>query len=138
MNHLIRTAAAAVALPAAALLLAAGPAQALPGAARDGDYLYLSVTRGEDGSGGTRGTLLLCDPPQGHPRAADACAELGAVGGDVARLTPAEGAMCPMVYAPVTARARGQWNGRPVDYRETFSNSCGMAARTGSVFALDG
>lgn len=137
MTHLIRATAAGGALLAAAALLAAGPAQAAPGAARDGGYLYLTVTSGDSGSGDTRGTFLLCDPPQGHARAAEACAELDAVGGDIDRLTPLKDAVCPMIYAPVTAQARGQWNGRPIEYRETFSNSCGLAARTGPVFALD-
>ncbi|MBW8794627.1 MAG: serine protease [Streptomyces sp.] len=137
MTPLSKATAAAGALLAAAALLAAGPAQAAPGGTRDGDYLYLTVTQGENQSGDARGTVLLCDPPQGHSHAAEACAELAAADGDVARLTPAKDAMCPMVYAPVTAQARGQWNGRPVEYRETFSNSCQMAARTGPVFALD-
>ncbi|MEU2617032.1 SSI family serine proteinase inhibitor [Streptomyces sp. NPDC007157] len=134
MTHLIRATAAGGALLAAAALLAAGPAQAAPRAAVGDDYLYLTVTKGDSRSSDT---LLLCDPPQGHARAAEACAELDTVGGDIARLTPVRDAMCPMVYAPVTAQARGQWNGRPIEYRETFSNSCGMAARTGPVFALD-
>ncbi|MGW2963085.1 SSI family serine proteinase inhibitor [Streptomyces sp. NPDC001220] len=134
MTHLIRATAVGGALLAAAALLAAGPAQAAPGAPLGGDYLYLTVTKGD---GRSSGTLLLCDPPEGHSRAAEACAELDTVGGDIARLTPVRNAMCPMVYAPVTAQARGQWNGRPIEYRETFSNSCGMAARTGPVFALD-
>ena len=56
---------------------------------------------------------------------------------DLAALPP-KGGYCPMLYAPVTAHARGQWNGRPVEYTETFSNGCVMAGRTGSVFALDG
>jgi hypothetical protein len=140
MTPLIRVTAAGGALLAAAALLAAGPAQAATGAtgATDGgDYLYLTVAKGDSRSGDTPGTLLLCDPPQGHSRAAEACAELDAVGGDIARITPAKDAMCPMVYAPVTAQARGQWNGRPIEYRETFSNACQMAARTGPVFALD-
>ncbi|WP_406441921.1 subtilase-type protease inhibitor [Streptomyces sp. NBC_00631] len=138
MTHLSKATAAAGALLAAAVLLAAGPAQAAPGATRDGDYLYLTVTKGDSHSSDTHGTLLLCDPPQGHSRAAEACAGLDAVGGDIARVAPVKGAMCPMVYAPVTAQARGQWNGRPIEYRETFSNSCQMAARTGPVFTLDG
>ncbi|WP_217547038.1 subtilase-type protease inhibitor [Streptomyces sp. GbtcB6] len=138
MTHLSKATAAGGALLVAAALLAGGPAQAAPGAARDGDYLYLTVTKGDSHSSDTRGTLLLCDPPQGHSRAAEACAELDAVGGDIARVTPAKGALCPMVYAPVTAQARGQWNGRPIEYRETFSNSCRLAALTGPVFALDG
>ena len=41
-----------------------------------------------------------------------------------------------MIYAPVPATAEGQWNGRPVDYEQTFANACVMAARTGAVFAL--
>ncbi|MEV5952373.1 SSI family serine proteinase inhibitor [Streptomyces sp. NPDC051987] len=138
MTHLSKATAAAGALLAAATLLLAGPAQAAPGGTHDGDYLYLAVTKGDSRSSDTRGTLLLCDPPQGHSRAAEACAALDAVGGDITRVAPVEGAMCPMVYAPVTAQARGQWNGRPIEYRETFPNSCQLLARTGPVFALDG
>lgn len=127
-------------LAAAALLLAAAtaPAQAAPQDSRaDGNWLYLTVTKGDARSSDTRGTMLLCDPPQGHGRAAEACAALEAANGDLAVL-PARNTYCPMHYAPVTARAQGQWNGRPVDYTETFSNDCVMAGRTGSVFALDG
>ncbi|MEV7980038.1 SSI family serine proteinase inhibitor [Streptomyces sp. NPDC086519] len=137
MTHLSKATAAAGALLAAALLTA-GPAQAAPDLTRDGDHLYLTVTTGDGHSGDTRVTLLRCDPPQGHSRAAEACARLDAVGGDIARIPPARGAMCPMVYLPVTAQARGQWNGRPIEYRETFANPCRLAARTGPVFALDG
>ncbi|MFG3020155.1 SSI family serine proteinase inhibitor [Streptomyces sp. NPDC048254] len=137
MTSLIRATAVRGALLAAAVLLAAGPAQAAPGTTDGGDYLYLTVAKGDSRSGDTPGTLLLCDPPQGHSRAAEACAELDTVGGDIARIAPIKDAMCPMVYAPVTAQAHGQWNGRPIEYHETFSNSCQMAARTGPVFALD-
>ncbi|MGW3448707.1 SSI family serine proteinase inhibitor [Streptomyces sp. NPDC001076] len=137
MTHLSKVTAAGGALLAAAALLTAGPAQAAPGVTRSGDYLYLTVTKGESPSDDARGTILLCDPPQGYSRAAEACAELDAVGGDIARVTPVKDAMCPMVYAPVTVQARGQWNGRPIEYRETFANSCQLAARTGPVFALD-
>ncbi|MEU9451337.1 SSI family serine proteinase inhibitor [Streptomyces sp. NPDC048277] len=137
MTHLIRATAAGGALLAAAALLAAGPAQAAPGGARGGDYLYLTVTKGDSRSSDTRGTLLLCDPPQGHSHAVEACARLAAVAGDITRITPAKDALCPMVYAPVTAQARGEWDGRPIEYSETFSNSCQLAARTGPVFALD-
>lgn len=126
-------------LLAAVALLAVGqaPAQAAPRYAVQGDWLYLTVTRGDSRSSDTRGTLLLCDPPQGHAHAAEACAELGAAGGDIDAI-PAESVFCPMIYAPVTAHARGEWNGHQVDSTRTFSNACGMAARTGSVFALDG
>ncbi|MFD8419951.1 SSI family serine proteinase inhibitor [Streptomyces sp. NPDC059466] len=85
---------------------------------------------------GTRGALLLCDPPQGHPHAELACAELDAAEGDIDRIPATPGALCPMIYAPVTAAARGEWNGRPVTYTHTFANSCVMGAATGAVFAL--
>ncbi|MFF7467471.1 SSI family serine proteinase inhibitor [Streptomyces sp. NPDC008092] len=137
MTQLSKATAAGAALLAAAALLAGGPAQAAPGGTSGGDYLYLTVSRGESQSGDSHGAVLLCDPPQGYSRAAEACAELAAAGGDIARVTPATDALCPMIYAPVTAQASGQWNGRPIEYRETFSNSCQMAARTGPVFALD-
>ena len=103
------------------------------------NWLYVTIARGEAAQAGDKhGTLLLCDPvPLGYARAAEACAELTASGGDIARITPAKDAVCPMVYAPVTAQARGQWNGRPIEFRETFANSCQLAARTGPVFALD-
>ncbi|MFK4145298.1 SSI family serine proteinase inhibitor [Streptomyces sp. NPDC004065] len=126
-------------LAAAAALLLAGPAPAL--AARpqhvDGDWLYVSVTHGDTRSGDTRGTLLLCDPPEGHSHAAQACAQLRSVRGDI-RGIPHKDVVCAMVYAPVTVQARGQWQGRAIDYQETFANGCVMRARTGEVFALDG
>ncbi|MFE3852004.1 SSI family serine proteinase inhibitor [Streptomyces griseorubiginosus] len=129
-----RAARAGLTATAALLLAAAAPA---PAEARSGgDYLYLLVTKGDSRSSDTRGTLLLCDPPQGHGRATEACAQLDAAGGDIGAL-PAADVYCPMVYAPVTVQARGQWGGRPVEYRQTFPNGCVMEARTGAVFALE-
>ncbi|MFF9061206.1 SSI family serine proteinase inhibitor [Streptomyces sp. NPDC101213] len=122
---------------AALLLAAVAPAQAsAPGHALPGDGLRLTVTTGDSRSGDTRGTLLLCDPPQGHSRAAEACADLTAANGDIDAVAPRE-AVCSLLYAPVTARANGWWHGRPVAYTETFSNTCVMLAETGAVFALD-
>ncbi|GKQ37395.1 hypothetical protein ALMP_39330 [Streptomyces sp. A012304] len=126
----------------AGLLLAAGataPARAAasPPGAVPGNWLQLTLTHGDARYGNSRGTLLLCDPPQGHPRAADACAELAAVDGDIRAIPPKKDAICSMVYAPVTAHATGRWNGRPVAYTQDFSNTCVMSAKTGAVFALD-
>src|SRR4051794_25561966 len=46
---------------------------------------------------------LDCDPPGGgHPRPAEACAELTAAGGDPDRIKPGQG-ICIMIYAPITA-----------------------------------
>ena len=126
-------------LLAAALLVAcATPAQASvrEPEPRSDNWLLLKVTRGDTHAGPARGSLLLCDPPQGHKRAADACAELDAAGGAIDRIPPKD-VYCPMVYAPLTAHAHGEWQGRPVTYTQNFSNACLMAARTGSVFALD-
>ncbi|WP_055689272.1 SSI family serine proteinase inhibitor [Streptomyces prasinus] len=118
--------------------LAPTPAQADPDSRGTSDtWLVLGVDQGETRTGTAPGRLLLCDPPQGHPRAIDACAELTAADGRIAGI-PARDTYCPMVHAPVTAHAYGEWRGRPVEYTETFSNRCLMEARTGSVFALDG
>jgi hypothetical protein len=122
---------------AALLVVCAVPAQATARDSLQSSWLFLTVTPGHVQTGPARGTLLLCDPPQGHTLAADACAELEAADGDIGTLPPKD-VYCPMVYAPVTAHARGEWRGRPVQYTQTFSNGCELAARTGSVFTLDG
>ena len=136
MTYLTRATATAGALLAAAGLLAAGPAQAAPRDTLRGNRLVLTVTKGDARSGGTRGAVLLCDPPLGHAHAAEACAELAAAGGAIDRL-PSRSVFCPMIYAPVTAYARGRWNGRSVEFQQTYSSECVLHARTGSVFALD-
>ncbi|MEU3981053.1 SSI family serine proteinase inhibitor [Streptomyces sp. NPDC026672] len=125
-------------LLATAALLALGPAQtahAAPDAQVRADRLHLTVTRGGDRS---FDTVLLCDPPRGHAHAAAACADLAAAGGDFTRVPPRADVMCPMIYAPVTARAQGRWDGRRVDRRETYANTCELHARTGSVFTSAG
>ncbi|MFI1004264.1 SSI family serine proteinase inhibitor [Streptomyces galbus] len=114
----------------------AAPAPVAGALAPAGSRLELTVTPGADRSGGPRETVLLCDPPQGHARAAEACAQLTAAHGDV-HAVPRRDAVCPLVYAPVAVRAHGRWDGRPVDYRETFANRCELEAATGAVFALD-
>ncbi|MCX4904586.1 SSI family serine proteinase inhibitor [Streptomyces sp. NBC_00878] len=141
------TAAVRTCLLAACALLVAGsvPARAAaPPESLAGNWLYVTVTRGDiragdtdsdTGSGDTRGALLLCDPPQGHAHAVRACGELRAAGGAIGRIPPT-GVHCPMIYAPVTASARGEWGGRAVTHTETYANSCVLAARTGAVFAL--
>ncbi|TWV44874.1 serine protease [Streptomyces misionensis] len=129
MTYLTRATAAAGALLAAAGLLAAGPARAA--SHPYGNRLHLTVTR----AGAAHGTLLRCAPPQGHPYAAEACAELAAARGDIDRV-PVRKVFCPRIYSPVTATARGHWNGRTVDFRRTYTNACELRARTGAVFAL--
>ncbi|MER5472410.1 SSI family serine proteinase inhibitor [Streptomyces sp. NPDC002685] len=125
-------------LVSVALLTAGAPpaARAAPHEARSGNWLRLGVTRGDARSGDTRGVLLLCDPPQGHAHAVKACEELGAAGGDIDRIPPRLGAVCPMIYAPVAASAYGEWDGHRVDYTHRFSNTCVLGAETGAVFDL--
>ncbi|MDT0611577.1 SSI family serine proteinase inhibitor [Streptomyces lancefieldiae] len=138
MTHLITAKAARAGLLAAAALLVtcATPAQATAEREPANDWLLVTVTRDGAPSGTTRSALLSCDPPRGHARAARACAELETAGGRIADIPPRD-TYCPMLHAPVTAHARGKWRGRPVEYRQTFPNTCLMAARTGAVFALD-
>jgi hypothetical protein len=126
------------ALLAAIALLTLGPAPAHAASRQTdpGDWLYVTVTRGDARSSDPRGTLLLCDPPQGHAHAAQACAELATAGGDVAHIPARREILCSMIYAPVSVTARGQWAGRPVEYTRTFPNACVMGAETGAVFAL--
>ncbi|MET9890094.1 SSI family serine proteinase inhibitor [Streptomyces sp. NPDC006465] len=123
-------------VPFLLLLAGAPPARAAPHEERSGNWLRLGVTRGDARSGDTRGVLLFCDPPQGHGRAAEACEQLRSAGGDIGRIPPRSGAVCPMIYAPVTVSAYGAWDGLRVDYTRTFSNSCAMGAETGAVFDL--
>ncbi|WRZ89879.1 subtilase-type protease inhibitor [Streptomyces sp. NBC_01007] len=136
-HRALRALRACLLLPLALILAGAAPAaHAAPRHALPGDWLRLAVTRGDARSGDTRGVLLLCDPPQGHAHAARACRQLGAAGGDIGRIPRLSGAVCPMLYAPVTASAYGEWGGRRVDYTHVFSNSCVMEAETGAVFDL--
>ncbi|MFF8945118.1 SSI family serine proteinase inhibitor [Streptomyces sp. NPDC014864] len=125
-------------LPAAAALLLAcpAPAQAAHRHSGRGDWLYVTVTRGDVRAGDTRRALLLCDPPRGHVHAADACSQLRSARGDI-RGIPRRAVFCTMVYAPVTVHAQGRWQGRAVTYTQTFANTCEMKARTGEVFALE-
>ncbi|MGY1496581.1 SSI family serine proteinase inhibitor [Streptomyces sp. QTS52] len=124
------------ALLAVGLLLAGStPAQAVSQEDVRGNWFYVTVSRGEPGATDTHGTLMLCDPPLGHAQAARACAELAAVDGDIGAIPPRK-TLCPMLYAPVTVHAEGEWNGRPRKYDRTYSNGCELGARTGAVFAL--
>ncbi|MDQ0789885.1 hypothetical protein QFZ63_002225 [Streptomyces sp. B3I7] len=126
------------ATPAHAVPAPATPAHAVPGRHAPGDHLYLTLTPGDahaHATGTADRTLLLCDPPRGHVRADRACAELDGAGGDIDRI-PSRDTFCPMVYAPVTARADGRWGGRRVTYERTFPNRCVLGARTGAVFAF--
>ncbi|WP_329124478.1 SSI family serine proteinase inhibitor [Streptomyces sp. NBC_01465] len=125
-------------LAAGALLLSgSGVAQAQEARAYPGNWMYVAVMQGEEALGNVSGTLVRC--PQGgggHPHGKQACKELAAVGGDITRMKPRTGVMCPMIYQPVTAMAYGVWNGHRKVYSMTFSNPCVLKNATGSVFGL--
>ncbi|GAA3785968.1 SSI family serine proteinase inhibitor [Streptomyces phyllanthi] len=134
-THTTHTVRNALTAALALLALASAPAGAASREAAPGNWLYVTVTRESAQSIHTQGALLRCDPPGGHRNSARACAELQEAEGDVDRIPRKEG-YCTMVYAPVTASARGEWNGRPVVYERTFSSTCAMEAATGAVFAM--
>ncbi|HEY8201194.1 MAG TPA: subtilase-type protease inhibitor [Actinomycetota bacterium] len=99
--------------------------------------MKLTINDGETYDPGTaRRVKLTCDPAGGtHPDPKTACEQLHEVDGDFAKLDVNPGP-CPLIYRPVTATAKGSWQGSPVDYQETFSNSCDLARQTGAVFAF--
>jgi hypothetical protein len=78
---------------------------------------------------------LTCEPTGGtHPWAADACAQIAKVGGDIAAI-PASGG-CVDIWEPVTITARGTWQGKALDYTaQQTSVSCAMVAH-GVVFRI--
>ncbi|GAA0948449.1 SSI family serine proteinase inhibitor [Nonomuraea longicatena] len=95
----------------------------------------LSLSVSGDANTWTRGVVLRCHPAPGghHPNAAAACAAIEAAGGRFDRFSGTSRA-CTMEYNPVTASATGSWRGRPVSWRATYANACGLEAATGAVF----
>ncbi len=94
--------------------------------------LTLTVHQGAD----TRTAVLHCDPAGGdHPRATAACRELASIGGRLQELSSRRPErLCTMDYRPVTAQARGTWQGRPIKQSVSANNRCLLQARTGPVF----
>lgn len=85
----------------------------------------------------TRGAVLKCHPMGGsHKRGAEACTQLDGAGGRFEASAQNSGVACTLQYEPVTATAVGQWNGRSVNFEQTFSNSCVLAAHTGVIFDI--
>lgn len=79
----------------------------------------------------TRTVTLTCDPTGGtHPDGDAACADLTAVGGDIAAL-PLVPRVCPAFVQTVTAQAQGTWLGVSKSYSKDFPNSCYANAFTG-------
>ena len=95
--------------------------------------LVLTITP----SGGAGHSVTLTCPAGGtHPDPKDACAALDAAGGDIGKVTPASGQMCPHYVRPVTATANGTYSGRPESWAQTFNNSCELDRATHPIFAF--
>ena len=61
-----------------------------------------------------------------HPYAAEACAEIDAVKGEIAAIPPLPKHGCLGVWLPVTISVSGIWQGGRLSYSEVASNSgCG-------------
>ncbi|WP_160097032.1 SSI family serine proteinase inhibitor [Kibdelosporangium aridum] len=118
------------ALAAALLLAPASAAPALPTlvlSLQDEHTLIVPDTR-----------TLGCDDPENvtgsHPRRERACAAIDEVGGDFTKLPATVGTNCPMIYDPVTARAKGRYKGKRVDFEFVYANHCVAAAESNDVF----
>ncbi|PXY33629.1 serine protease [Prauserella sp. PE36] len=110
------------------MLCAGGPAPVTPESS-----LTLTLHTAD---GAARAVQLVCDPDSGtHPKARDACEALEGADGDFERLAP-KNQPCPMIYAPLDARAHGHWRGERVDFRTEYSNSCVADAESAGVFAF--
>ncbi|MDF3289141.1 MULTISPECIES: subtilase-type protease inhibitor [Streptomyces] len=112
-----------------------GPATHAPSA------LVLTIANGTNPNTATveRAVTLRCSPAVGgdHPDAYQACAELGAVGGDFAELsTNSPHGICPMIWMPVTVSAQGVWNGQRISYSHTYANECVMKTNNAYVFSF--
>ncbi|MEU0257422.1 protease inhibitor [Streptomyces sp. NPDC006184] len=121
-----------------------GAAVAAPGAAPSSLYapsaLVLTTGHGNDAATATpeRAVTLNCAPSASgtHPAAAQACAELRGIGGDLDALKAAGDIMCTKMYDPVVVTVQGVWQGKRVAYERTFGNMCTKDAVGGSLFAF--
>ncbi|MDQ3404172.1 MAG: subtilase-type protease inhibitor [Actinomycetota bacterium] len=133
---IIAIAAAAIAFPAAASETTTTPVDGVVPVSQvvPEGRLSLTVTSSQDV---LRVSSLSCGPAGGqHPNADAACTELGKVAGDFTALNVTPEGACTLQYDPVTVRARGYWDGKPIDHHETFGNLCAMMLTTGPVFAI--
>ncbi|MEU6095240.1 protease inhibitor [Streptomyces sp. NPDC047079] len=102
--------------------------------------LVLTTGHGQSTATATpqRAVTLTCAPTASgtHPAAADACAELRAVGGEPGALRAREGVLCTKLYDPVVVTVQGVWQGKRVDYERTFANECVKSSYGNALFAF--
>ena len=119
-----------------AALIAATPPAALASGGQQARLGLMNLTIKGHTAKDFRTSLLACGPDAGtHPQPDAACEAISDAEGDFHAIDRVAGP-CPLIFDPVTVRAAGVFDGRPVDYAETFSNTCVAANATGGVFAF--
>ncbi|WP_405141399.1 SSI family serine proteinase inhibitor [Sphaerisporangium sp. NBC_01403] len=99
--------------------------------------LALAIHHGDKAFPPDRILTLQCSPPGGsHPKAAEACKALEAVGGDPAKLNVSPGTVCPQASEPVSLAAIGMWDGGRIKWEHTFGNACLLRSAMGPVYAF--
>jgi hypothetical protein len=82
--------------------------------------------------------VLKCAPAAGsHVDAANACAALESVDGDLEALEPLPVA-CVLIYKPVYIEVGGNWRDRVVRFQHNYPNLCVAGAETAGVFRFGG
>ncbi|MDH6136496.1 hypothetical protein P3T37_005924 [Kitasatospora sp. MAA4] len=124
---------AAVATAVLAVLAFPSPAQARPA----GHPWDLKLAVQDERTGAVARAELICHPTGGdHPQVQAACEALDAASGNLNRLAGTTGTLCYHLSQPVTASATGSWAGLPVQWQQTFGNSCELRTKTAPVFAF--
>ncbi|MFG2309163.1 protease inhibitor [Streptomyces sp. NPDC048566] len=119
-------------------------ATAAPGQAPASLYapsaLVLTTGHGQDAAAATpeRAVTLTCAPTASgtHPAAAESCAELRGLNGDLEGLAARNGVFCTKQYDPVVITVAGVWQGKRVAYERTFANECVKNSYGMTLFAF--
>lgn len=123
---------AAAGVACAVAVLVPGVAAAADGNTAEQSKVTLSVTETNQQ---TRTVTLNCAPVGGdHPQAGAACHQLQLVDGNFQRLDARTASNCTKDRRGVSAEAKGNWQGKPVEFRLSAANSCSLKARTGVLF----
>ncbi|HEX3826991.1 MAG TPA: SSI family serine proteinase inhibitor [Sporichthyaceae bacterium] len=104
-----------------------------PATSSAGTSLLLTVAP-QQGTG--HSVTLTCPAGGTHPNAAGACSALNSAGGDIDKVSPKAGQMCPNFVRPVTASATGTYQKQPLSWSKTFNNACEMQRATNPIFTF--
>jgi hypothetical protein len=124
------------AVPAAAAPALAASALAVPPPAASAPKTELTLAYMAD-AGYATAVVLRCGAKNrgSHPKAAQACKLLKNIDGRPDRLIPGR-SMCMMLYAPITAEITGRWQGKKINWRKKYGNTCEMIRATGVLFTF--